>query len=59
MDENIEIDQALTRTTANTADTTDESLKLAAEICAKAAAEISTLASDTPASPTAPGTDAA
>ena len=52
VDENIEIDQAPTRTTANTADTTDESLKLAAEIGAKAAAEIST-------SPTAPGTDAA
>ena len=52
VDETIEIDQAPARTTACPADTTDESLKLAAEIGAKAAAEIST-------SPTSPGADAA
>ena len=52
VDATIEIDQAPSRTTTSPADTTDDSLKLAAEIGAKAAAEVST-------SPTAPGTDAA
>ena len=52
VDATIQIDQAPSRTTTSPADTTDDSLKLAAEIGAKAAAEVST-------SPTAPGTDAA
>ena len=43
VDESIEVDQAPARTTTSPADTTDEPLKLAAEIGAKAAAEISAL----------------